>query len=170
MPRLSLAVALLSVSILAAQQLPAPPGGEWRAYHGDNRSLRYSPLDQITRENIAGLRQVWERDLGPIGPKPEFKNESAPLYVDGMLYLTAGINRDVIALDPATGVERWRWSLDEGDRAARSPRRNSGRGVSYWTDGREAASLSSRPAFAWCRSMPAPAASCRGSAPTAWST
>ena len=136
---------ILSVAVLAAQS-PAPVG-EWRTYHGDNRSLRYSPLDQISRENVARLRVAWEQDLGPIGPKPEFKNEAAPLYVDGTLYMTAGINRDVVALDPATGAERWRWTLDEGERTARAPRRNSGRGVAYWSDGREARIVVVTPGF-----------------------
>ena len=121
--------------------------GEWRTYHGDNRSLRYSPLDQITRDNVATLRPAWERDLGPIGPKPEFKNEAAPLYVDGTLFMTAGINRDVIALDPDTGVEKWRWTLDEGERTARAPRRNSGRGVTYWRDGDDARIVVVTPGF-----------------------
>jgi quinoprotein glucose dehydrogenase len=134
------AVALLSVVSLGAQGPASPPApvGEWRAYHGDNRSLRYSPLDQITRENVGRLQIAWERDLGPIGPKPEFKNEAAPLYVDGTLYITAGLNRDVVALDPATGAVKWQWTLDEGERTARAPRRNSGRGVGYWSDGRDA--------------------------------
>ena len=61
---------------------------------------------------------AWERDLGPIGPKPEFKNEAAPLYVDGTLFMTAGINRDVVASRSATGTEKWRWTLDEGERTA----------------------------------------------------
>jgi hypothetical protein len=93
MPRLSLAVVWVLAGSLAAQAPPpAPaPAGEWRADHGDNRSVRYSPLDQITRENVSGLRVAWEPDLGPIGPQPAFKNESAPLYIDGTRYLTAGI-------------------------------------------------------------------------------
>jgi quinoprotein glucose dehydrogenase len=136
---------LLAIATLAAQS--SAPVGEWRAYHGDNRSLRYSPLDQITRQNVATLRVAWERDLGPIGPKPEFKNEAAPLYVDGTLYMTAGLNRDVVALDPATGAVKWRWTLDEGERTARAPRRNSGRGVSYWTDGRDARIVVVTPGF-----------------------
>ena len=147
MSRLPAALLLLCSVTVAAQVRPPAGEGEWRAYHGDNRSLRYSPLAQITRDNVSTLRVSWERDLGPVGPKPEFKNEAAPLYVDGTLYLTAGLNRDVIALDPATGAERWRWSLDEGDRSARAPRRNSGRGVSYWTDRKDARIFVVTPGF-----------------------
>jgi quinoprotein glucose dehydrogenase len=110
--------------------------GEWRSYHGDQGSLRYSALDQITRDNVAELREVWRFPMERFGPKPEFKNEAAPLHVNGTLYMTAGLDRAVVALDPATGAERWRWSLEEGERAARAPRRNSGRGVSYWEDGK----------------------------------
>jgi quinoprotein glucose dehydrogenase len=109
--------------------------GEWRSYHGDSGSLRYSPLDQITRDNVGRLRLAWQFSTVGFGPKPEFKNEAAPLYVNGTLYMTAGLDRAVVALDPATGAERWRWSLEEGERAARAPRRNSGRGVAYWEDG-----------------------------------
>jgi quinoprotein glucose dehydrogenase len=152
MPRCHAAIVALVCSIAAlGAQGPAPPAatpaGEWRAYHGDNRSLRYAPLDQITRENVGRLQVAWQRDLGAIGPKPEFKNEAAPLYVGGTLYMTAGMNRDVLALDPATGEERWRWTLDEGERTAKAPRRNSGRGVSYWTDGREARIVVVTPGF-----------------------
>jgi quinoprotein glucose dehydrogenase len=148
MSRAHIAAALVFSTAALAAQAPQPaPAGEWRAYHGDNRSLRYSPLAQITRDNVSNLRVVWDRDFGPIGPKPEFKNEAAPLYVDGTLYITAGLNRDVVALDPATGVERWRWSLEEGDRAVRAPRRNSGRGVTYWTDGKDARIFVVTPGF-----------------------
>jgi quinoprotein glucose dehydrogenase len=111
-------------------------GGEWRSYHGDPGSLRYSSLDQITRDNVSRLRAAWQFRMEGFGPKPEFKNEAAPLYANGTLYMTAGLDRAVVALDPATGAERWRWSLEEGERAARAPRRNSGRGVAYWHDGK----------------------------------
>ena len=161
---------LLSIVTLGAQG-PAPaPAGEWRAYHGDNRSLRYSPLDQITRANVATLRLAWERDLGPIGPKPEFKNEAAPLYVDGTLFMTAGINRDVVALDPATGAEKWRWTLDEGERTARAPRRNSGRGVQLLARRRRRPHRRRHPGLPpGVARRRAPAGRSRRSAATAWS-
>src|SRR5262249_37294024 len=50
---------------------------------------------------------------------------------------TAGTRRAVIALDGVTGELRWVFSLDEGKRGELSTRRLSGRGVAYWTDGRQ---------------------------------
>lgn len=129
---LALAVALVSTP--AAQRGTA--NGEWRSHHGDLGSLRYSALDQITRDNVSRLREAWRFPMEGFGPKPEYKNEASPLYVNGTLYTTAGLDRAVVALDPATGQERWRWSLEEGERAVRAPRRNSGRGVAYWEDGK----------------------------------
>ena len=56
--------------------------------------------------------------------------------VKGVLYTTAGTRRSVVALDAKTGEVIWVYSLREGNRAAIAPRQLSGRGVSYWTDGK----------------------------------
>ena len=56
--------------------------------------------------------------------------------VKGTLYTTGGTRRSVISLDGRTGELNWAHSLREGRRAAVSPRQLSGRGVSYWTDGK----------------------------------
>jgi quinoprotein glucose dehydrogenase len=56
--------------------------------------------------------------------------------VKGVLYTTGGTRRSVIALDAKTGEVIWTHSLREGNRAAVSPRQLSGRGLSYWTDGK----------------------------------
>ena len=57
--------------------------------------------------------------------------------VKGTVYATCGTRRAVIALDGRTGEQKWVYSLDEGERASRwAPRQLSGRGVSYWTDGK----------------------------------
>jgi quinoprotein glucose dehydrogenase len=53
-----------------------------------------------------------------------------------VLYTTAGIRRSVVALDAKTGEQLWVYALREGKRAAIAPRQLSGRGVSYWTDGK----------------------------------
>jgi quinoprotein glucose dehydrogenase len=110
--------------------------GEWRYYHGDTGGTRYSPLDQITRENVKDLQIAWRWSGANFGPSPEFKSETTPLMVGGVLYFTAGFRRDVIAIDAGTAETLWTFRLDEGARGTAAPRRNSGRGVSYWTDGR----------------------------------
>src|SRR6202034_1118178 len=62
--------------------------------------------------------------------------EGTPIMIKGVLYATAGTRRSVVALDAKTGELIWSHSLREGKRAAVAPRQLSGRGVSYWTDGR----------------------------------
>jgi glucose dehydrogenase len=125
----------------AAQRPPAPANPnvnvEWRAYGGDLRHQHYSPLAQIDASNFNGLEVAWRFKTDSLGPRPEFKLEGTPLEVTGILYTTAGTRRAVVALDASTGELRWVHAEYEGARAAASPRQLSGRGVAYWTDGRE---------------------------------
>jgi quinoprotein glucose dehydrogenase len=115
---------------------PSTSKGEWPYYTGDIRGSRYSPLDQINASNFSKLTVAWRYKTDNFGPFPEFKLEGTPLMVNGVLYTTAGTRRAVIALEAKTGETIWVHSLREGKRAAVSPRQLSGRGVSYWTDGR----------------------------------
>src|SRR5262245_15710634 len=124
---LGLAAAIWAVTSTAAQ--------EWRAYGGDLRHQHYSPLSQITADNFNSLEVAWRFKTDSLGPRPEYKLEGTPLMVNGVLYTTAGTRRSVVALDAATGELRWVHSEREGERAARSPRQLSGRGVAYWSDG-----------------------------------
>lgn len=111
--------------------------GEWPTYGADLRSTRYSPLDQINAGNFGKLEIAWRFKTENLGPTPEFLFQTTPLMVNGMLYFTAGSRRAAVAVDPATGELKWMHSLDEGPRGAAAPRRLSGRGLSYWTDGTE---------------------------------
>jgi quinoprotein glucose dehydrogenase len=111
--------------------------GEWRAYGGDIGHTRYSPLDQIDASNFSKLEVAWRFKTDHLGPRPEFQFEGTPLMANGVLYSTAGTRRAVVALDPATGEELWIHSEREGARGAAAPRQLSGRGLAYWTDGRE---------------------------------
>ncbi len=120
-----------------AGQSPAAAAGEWRSYAGDLRSQHYSPLDQITAANFNTLQIAWRFKTDSLGPRPEYKLEGTPLMVNGVLYTTAGTRRSVVALDAVTGELRWFHSEYEGARAAASPRQLSGRGVAYWSDGRD---------------------------------
>jgi len=134
MDRLVPAAALL-VSTATGMAQQGLSDGQWRHYHGDTGATRYSNLDQITAENVGQLQVAWRWSSANFGPTPEFKNETTPLMVDGVLYFTAGFRRDVVAIDAGTAETLWTYRLDEGERGGAAPRRNSGRGVSYWTDG-----------------------------------
>ena len=138
---------LLLIGVLAAAIAPldgqSPPAGkpsimngEWPDYSGDLRGWRYSPLDQINASNFNQLQVAWRFKTDNLGPRPEYKLEGTPVMVKGTLYTTGGTRRSIISLDGRTGELNWAHSLREGRRAAVSPRQLSGRGVSYWTDGK----------------------------------
>src|SRR5258708_21445070 len=118
------------------QGQPSTTKGEWPTNAGDIRGTRYSPLAQIDASNFNKLQIAWRCKPDAFGPYPEGKFEGTPIMVRGVLYTTAGTRRSVIALDAKTGELIWSHSLREGKRAAVAPRQLSGRGVSYWTDGR----------------------------------
>jgi quinoprotein glucose dehydrogenase len=111
--------------------------GEWRTYGGDLGNTHYSALDQINAVNFSKLRVAWRFKTENLGSRPEYNLEGTPLVAKGVLYATAGTRRSVVALDAATGELRWVHGEHEGARAAASPRQLSGRGLAYWTDGRE---------------------------------
>ena len=111
--------------------------GEWRVYGGDLGHTRYSALDQINAANFSKLEVAWRFKTDSLGPRPEYQFESTPLMARGRLYSTAGSRRAVVALDAGTGELLWMHSENEGARGAAAPRQLSGRGLAYWTDGRE---------------------------------
>src|SRR6187549_2172084 len=115
---------------------PSTKNGEWPMYTADLSGSKYSPLDQIDASNFSKMEVAWRFKTDNLGPYPEFKLEGTPLVVNGVMYTTGGTRRSVVALNPRTGELKWVHSLREGKRAAVSPRQLSGRGVSYWTDGK----------------------------------
>jgi quinoprotein glucose dehydrogenase len=133
MTRLLIPVILLLSSTAGGQQ--GASGDEWRYYGGDPGATRYAPLDFIDPSNVSKLEIAWTFTARNFGPEPEHKGETTPLMVDGVLYATAGFTRNVVALDAGTGELLWMYRLDEGERGEKAPRRFSGRGVAYWSDG-----------------------------------
>lgn len=87
------------------------PEGDWHAYGRTQHGQRYSPLAQITPQNVERLEPVWHYQTGDLrGPDDpdETTYEVTPLKVDDSLYLCTPHNL-VIALDAETGEERWRF-------------------------------------------------------------
>lgn len=121
--------------------------GEWPTYAGDLNGTRYSPLDQINAGNFSTLKVAWRLATDNFGNRPEIKLEGTPLMIGGVLYTTAGNRRAVVAIDARTGEVLWVHGEREGMRGATAPRQLSGRGVAYWTDGREARILYFTPGY-----------------------
>jgi quinoprotein glucose dehydrogenase len=119
-----------------SDSMPSTRNGEWPMYTADLRGSKYSPLDQINAANFNKLEVAWSFKTDNLGPRPEQKLEGTPIMVKGVVYVTGGTRRSVVALDAKTGEQLWVYRMDEGARADVSPRKLSGRGVSYWTDGR----------------------------------
>jgi quinoprotein glucose dehydrogenase len=111
--------------------------GEWQTHGADLRSTRYAPLDQINAGNFNKLEVAFRFKTEQLGPRPEFNLQTTPLMVKGVLYFTAGTRRAAVAADARTGEMLWMHHINEGERGAAAPRQLSGRGVAYWTDGRD---------------------------------
>jgi len=122
-----------------AQQSPRrSDDGEWRAYGRDALASRWSPLAEITRENVARLVPAWTYHTGETAPEFETRRkqralEVTPLVIDGRMFVSTPLGR-VMALEPETGRELWKFdpkidrTITFGD--------FTNRGVSYWADGR----------------------------------
>src|SRR5712692_10572594 len=140
--RIRLLISATVISLLCASAVPlsgqtGAKGGEWRTYGADLGNTHYSPVDQINASNFSKLEMAWHFKTDNLGPRPEFQYEGTPLMANGIVYATGGTRRAVFALDAATGELLWTHSEREGDRGASAPRQLSGRGLAYWTDGRE---------------------------------
>ncbi len=134
--RLAAAVSAALLSITAASGQWKAKDTEWPMYTADLAGSKYRPLDQINASNFSKLEVAWRFKTDNFGTRPEYKLEGTPLMVNGVIYTTAGTRRDVVALDAKTGEMIWVHSLREGNRAAIAPRQLSGRGVSFWSDGK----------------------------------
>jgi quinoprotein glucose dehydrogenase len=126
---------LLNLNAVIASA-PQKRSDEWPAYGRDGGGSRYSPVAQITRDNVTKLRVAWTYHTGAVpttaaGRKSAF--EATPVLVDGVLYLSTPFNR-VIALDPQTGAERW--TYDPKINPAGDYSEVTSRGVSTWRDSR----------------------------------
>jgi len=99
-------------------------GADWPTYNRDLASTRYSPLTQINTANVAQLALAWSYKMrpDPDSPAAGTMNQVTPMIVGGVVYLPAG--NKVVALDPDTGREIWRYRLPSGTA--------SQRGVAYW--------------------------------------
>lgn len=103
----------------------------WEVYRGDIANTAYSSLTQINRDNVKSLGVAWTFQTGE-GSKDSWQViECNPIMTNGMLYLTSA-RMKLIALEPSTGREIWRFDPFEGGDAA-----GVNRGVTFWKDGND---------------------------------
>src|SRR3954469_7139685 len=105
---------------------------EWTTYGANLASHRYSPADQITRDNFNRLQIAWRLKTDFLGPAPDTLYSATPLVVGSVLYTTAGMRRAAIALNAATGEMLWMHTEDERRRGDNAIRNGAGRGLAYW--------------------------------------
>ncbi len=109
------------------------PDGEWHAYGRTEAGRRYSPLEQITPQNVDKLKVAWTFHTGDIrGPNDpgEATYEVTPLMIDGTVYVCTPHNL-VIALDAVTGTEKWRFDPHLKQTVKQTTQHLTCRGVSY---------------------------------------
>lgn len=117
------------VSVVAAAS-PLRAGVDWVAYGGDNTATRFSPLTQITRENVGTLEKVWEFRTGDMPEGDErFSNQNTPLKIGDRVLICSAMNK-IISLDAATGLEQWRY--DPGVPSDAIPYNATCRGLAFY--------------------------------------
>jgi len=127
------ALAVLTASAAHAQQ------DSWTSFHGDLASTKFSNAGTITPQTVADLERAWEYHTGDVsdgaGELPETVWSATPIYANGTLYLGTPFYR-IVALDPATGAERWTYDSESRLEALTQPALKN-RGVAYWQSGQE---------------------------------
>ena len=112
---------------------------DWTAYGRDPGGTRYSPLRQITRDNLPRLKVAWTYHTGALDPATQLNEKAAfeatPVLLEGVLYLSTPYNQ-VIALDPVTGAEKWKFDPQVSRMHQYSE--VSSRGVAVWIDSKAA--------------------------------
>ncbi|TCW33763.1 glucose/quinate/shikimate family membrane-bound PQQ-dependent dehydrogenase [Gulbenkiania mobilis] len=124
---------------------------DWSAYGHSGYGDRYAPLSQITPANVARLERAWEFHTGDFkgsGDPDEMANEVTPLKANGMLYICTPHNI-VIALDPDTGRERWRFN-PRINRDASHYQHMICRGVAYYDAAAYGRTAADSPAVSEC--------------------
>lgn len=111
-----------------------PEKATWDSFHGQLNAQKYSPLKQITADNVSKLEKVWEFHTGDVsdgkGKTPATVWSATPVFANDTIYIGTPFDR-LIALDPGTGKEKWHYDTKAPREALTQPVLKN-RGVSYW--------------------------------------
>jgi quinoprotein glucose dehydrogenase len=135
--------ASLATTILLAGCGPGPidfsgPLGDWPDYGGSKGGLRFSPVDQINRENVDQLEVAWTHHSGDFSDGSDGTTRTSfnatPILANDTLYYCTAFNR-VIAVDAETGEERWAFDPEQRLDRIQGPYTRACRGVAHWAGG-----------------------------------
>jgi len=127
--RLTLGVAIAAAFAATVRTQNVTSGAtDWPSVNYDQSANRYSPLDQITAQNVSTLQRVWSFHLKPADYTERLREDEAiPLVIGNTMYLGSPYGA-VHALDATTGAEKWKFQLPNNQLPSK-------RGVSYWPGG-----------------------------------
>lgn len=94
-----------------AQDLASPPTQNWLKVGGSLSNQNYSPLKQITRENVGDLKAVWRTHLDGSALLGKYSGEAQPVVYNGVLYIVTGAD-DVFAISVKTGAIMWKYQAN----------------------------------------------------------
>ena len=119
----------------SSESIPLVPGTPtWDSFHGQLNAQKYSPLDQINADNVGDLEKAWEVHTGDVsdgsGDLPPTVWSATPVFANDTLYIGTPFYR-ILALDPATGEQKWSFDTESTLEAMTQPALKS-RGVAYW--------------------------------------
>ncbi|MBL3705304.1 PQQ-binding-like beta-propeller repeat protein [Sulfitobacter sp. BDSS02] len=126
---------ILSTTIRTRSDIPlVPETATWDGFHGQLNAQKYSPLTQITTENVGELEKAWDIHTGDVsdgsGDLTATVWSATPVFANDTLYIGTPFYR-ILALDPATGEQKWSFSTDSKLEPLTQPALKN-RGVSYW--------------------------------------
>src|SRR6201989_2092301 len=125
------------VCLVALIALATSPAVAWDHWGGDQGGMKFPKIDQITPQNAASLVRAWEFRTGDLDSRPpeamkRTKFQTTPLFVEDSLIFCSPFN-EVIALDPGSGAQKWRYD-PKISTSQRPANRYNCRGVAYWVD------------------------------------
>lgn len=126
---------ILAASLIVLSADASMNNVDWPNVGNDKGGTRYSPLRQINKKNVGSLRVAWTYHCFDAGTGTTI--ECTPIVVDGVVYVTT-VGSKVVALDPETGHEHWRF--DPYANKVNQPRASGGvnRGLAFWREGKKA--------------------------------
>jgi quinoprotein glucose dehydrogenase len=125
------------LGLFAVSCFIAAPALAWEHWGGDRGGTRFSPLAMITPANVEHLVRAWQFRTGDLDTRPpeamaRTKFQATPLFVEDSVIFCSPFN-EVIALDPGSGAQKWRFDPKISTAQVPANRYNC-RGVAYWVD------------------------------------